>query len=1045
VRCKVLQEQRRDDDCSTHETSPFEVRLYGELAVLRSGIGVTLPASKRTRALLAYLILCRRAVRRERLCDLLWDGPEDPRAALRWSLAKLRPLVDSPGRRRLIADKEQIRLELDGVPIDLYRLRELQATGFSSATTADLEWGVEVLRGELLEGLDLPDCHQYHEWYRAEREASRRLSVELRLALIARLESDPAAALVHARAWTIADPLDQSGHAAVIRLLGRIGRNKDALEQYAVCKRILGVQAGARPSLEVEQARMGLGGVSTSSAAARPPEADPEDIGQTLRLPRLTFAATSTLEPEYPLIGRHSERRLLEEFVNEQQPEATGVLLLLGEPGVGKTRLLTELTGLVLAAGGKVLSGRGFEAEMVRPYGAWMDALSSLEPQLLETQTLASVEFGKSSDGTSERARLFDTVVEQLLQLNVDGRTTLVSIDDIQWIDEASAALLHYASRALAGTKVRIACAARPGELADNFAVLRLVRTLSREAKLRQIGVSPLDADGTAALARSRFPGVDVTRVYAESGGNPMYALEVARAIEHGQGPTSSLQALLQDRLMRLDPEPRTLVSWAAIFGRAFSLDLLFRVTNLETNAFLTAVEHLERHGFIQAVDLSADTKGYDFVHDLVRRAAYQFIPEPRRRLMHLTAARALADSLGDASAGEIAHHAALGEDAELAVRYSIMAAERSLRLFAMREAAELAERGMRLVHRVGPSQRARYEVDLLGILVRADIEKRRFSELEAAMNRALQAAHAAGYELEVVRGRVALGYFHFDRGDFDAASREMLPLLAMARHGQPRDAAYALAHTAQCLALLERDIEHAESLIAEARSMNGRYESGPFEITLAEGLILNYHGDLTHGLEALARAAEAAEQQGEFWLLAVCLLHLAMGELQRGQPERALEHCGRLSGIVERLGEASEGAMGHVLAAVARRDLRQRTPAFDFDEALINLVTMDSKVYLAEAYCVVAHSDLGDGDARAAERHAQQALRAAEEMNRTTYIVWSRAILARVARERGDLAQARQQVELALPLLTAKAGPSAYARRLLSTEANRLQGVTLN
>lgn len=1022
----------------------LELRLLGELNVRHGHCSVTLPASKKTRALLAYLALNPRGARRARLCDMFWDGPEDPRAALRWSLAKLRPIVDVGGRRRLIADKEQVQLELSDATIDLRRLRQLAETGFANASIEALECVAAALQGDLLEGLELPDCHQYNEWYRAECELVRRQSAELRLALVARLESNPALALTHARALTGADPLDQSGHAAVIRLLGAMGRPKDALDQYEVCRRILDAQLRTRPCLEVEQARMGLGQVPVIPLQSPSLTSSGVSVTTTADLSVSNARCGATTGPEHPLIARDSERKTLLEFLSPRDSDDASVLLVLGEPGVGKSRLLAELTTIALGHGGRVLAGRGFEAEMIRPYGAWADAFSVFDPNPLGVSPPPAADSG-ASEANPDRSLLFESIVHRLRELSQNGLSTVVIIDDIQWLDEASAALIHYASRALKGSPVRIACAARPGELGDNSAVLRLVRTLSREARLRQIGLSPLDLESTAKLAQSRFPGVDSERVYAESAGNPMYALEVARALAQGNGPTSSLQALLDDRLSRLEPAPRALATWAAVIGRAFSLELLTRVSNLETNAFLAAIEDLERRGFVHAVDLVEEHCGYDFVHDLVRRAAYRGIPEPRRRLMHLTVARALQDlpHSHEGMAGDIAHHATLGDDPELAVRFSIVAGERSLALFAVREAAELAERSLRLIPRLAPTARALFEVELLGILVRADVEKRRLRELQVAMDRAVSAAHASGHEIEVVRGRIALAYFHFERGDFDAAHEESLRISDMARKGAPGDSAYALAHAAQCLVLLERDIERAEGLMAQARELIGPYDSGPFELTLAEGLVLQYQGDTARGLERLERASERAEQQGEFWMLAVCLLRLAIGEFQRGDPDRALHHCQHLSSIVGRIGEASEGLLGDIVAAASRRLREPIGSDFDVDEALQALTAMDAKVFLAEAYCVVAESDAYVGDTDAAWTHARLALQVAESMNRATYVAWSRAILARLARERGELTQARDFVDPALALLQSGDRPSAYARRLVSIEANRLWPLT--
>src|SRR5439155_7938278 len=103
---------------------------------------------------------------------------------------------------------------------------------------------------------------------------------------------------------------------------------------------------------------------------------------------------------------------------------------------------------------------------------------------------------------------------------------TAAVFEIVLWIDEGSAALFHYVARA---GGMRMACGARPGDLADNRAALRLVRGLTRERLVHQIGLSPLDADDTAVLAAAHAPGVDAARVFAESGGHPLFAVERAR------------------------------------------------------------------------------------------------------------------------------------------------------------------------------------------------------------------------------------------------------------------------------------------------------------------------------------------------------------------------------------------------------------------------------------------------------------------------------------------------------------------------------------
>src|SRR5688500_1364417 len=120
----------------------LEIRLLGDLEVLRGGRPQPLPASKKTRALLAYLVATGRPHLRERLCDLFWDGPDDPRAALRWSLTKLRPLVNDAEQTRLRADRERVTFTGERATTDSALVRQLLGRDAASVPTEALRRAV---------------------------------------------------------------------------------------------------------------------------------------------------------------------------------------------------------------------------------------------------------------------------------------------------------------------------------------------------------------------------------------------------------------------------------------------------------------------------------------------------------------------------------------------------------------------------------------------------------------------------------------------------------------------------------------------------------------------------------------------------------------------------------------------------------------------------------------------------------------------------------------------------------------------------------------
>jgi DNA-binding SARP family transcriptional activator/pimeloyl-ACP methyl ester carboxylesterase len=218
----------------------LRVSVLGNLAVLRHRTRMQLPPSKKTRALLGYLAVTARPHSRDRLCAMFWAVPDDPRAALRWSLTRLRPLVDEPDCRRIIADRENVGLDLGRVTVDISSLRSVARNGMDSVSTDALRQATVAFEGDFLEGLDLPDCHEFQIWCTGEREETRRLRVRLLTALVARLEHVPDEALPHARALSLLEPADEAAQATLVRLLRAAGRWREAEEQFERAQRRLG-------------------------------------------------------------------------------------------------------------------------------------------------------------------------------------------------------------------------------------------------------------------------------------------------------------------------------------------------------------------------------------------------------------------------------------------------------------------------------------------------------------------------------------------------------------------------------------------------------------------------------------------------------------------------------------------------------------------------------------------------------------------------------------------------------------------------------------
>jgi pimeloyl-ACP methyl ester carboxylesterase/DNA-binding SARP family transcriptional activator len=219
------------------ELQGLDLSLVGPITLRRDGEALPLPSSRKTRALLGYLAATGKPVRREHLTTLFWEVPDDPRGALRWSLSKLRQMVDEGDYCRLEADRETVHLDCSRLSVDWLELRDL-ATSDVRKQPDDRLAAALAAEGEFMEGLDLPGCETFHAWLVAMREDTRRWQVILLRELVGRTV-DAQRALDLARRWSALDPYDAIARTTLIDLLERAGRRQEADQQRSAAVRAL--------------------------------------------------------------------------------------------------------------------------------------------------------------------------------------------------------------------------------------------------------------------------------------------------------------------------------------------------------------------------------------------------------------------------------------------------------------------------------------------------------------------------------------------------------------------------------------------------------------------------------------------------------------------------------------------------------------------------------------------------------------------------------------------------------------------------------------
>jgi tetratricopeptide (TPR) repeat protein len=844
----------------------------------------------------------------------------------------------------------------------------------------------------------LAEFQDFSAWCVAERESARKLHARILTTLLDRLHGEPDAAVRHARRLKRIDPYDEAVRARLVRLLAAANRPLEAQEQYRAASRALH-DAGIAPTGELLGAWQAVRTAATTPGASEPVPA-----------PEPAQAADS------PLVGRDAECALLRGLRDTviEHRRARGVLLS-GEPGVGKSRLLAEFAQATRQRRGIVLQGCCYEAERRRPFAPWVDALRRLPDTLLTASrrdALGPLLPGGGEDGALGRERLFAAVAGVVAQIAAEASVLALCFDDVQWLDDDSAALINYVLRLQRDAPLLLVFAARRGELPDNLAAQGIIQALRREGVLQEQRLRPLSEEQTTRLVAAVAPGSDARRVFHDSAGNPLFAIEVARALARGDtAERQSFQDIVRDRVERLPATAVEVLRWAAVAGPRVRMEVLESVPSVELDTLTAALEVIERHGLLTEIsDPDLPRGAYRFAHELVRRVVVSDLSTPRRRLMHLHIAKALQARAGDAgdAAIEIADHAAWGGDAAMAARACIAAARRCLRMFANHQAETLARRGMRHAEALDDPERLMLLLELSQVRLNARRPDDR-AQVAAALELLTERALDHGCLKHARLGFYMLSVLRWESGDWDDARRFTIRIEELGRAGSEKERLLAMGTTGQCLVLLERDLPQAEAMLLEAAALGERSGETPAVVLEAQGMLRLHAGDLDEAGRLLHQARAIAQRDGERLGEFGALEYLVVLELQRGRVQEALRLSGEMVAISQRLREGSEAPFARAIQALACLSVGAAVAPGAMDEALDALRQQDAKHRLAFVLNRAAHLALERGEADLAAARAREACATARALDRGSEVILALATLARIAGARGDTQELRR------------------------------------
>ena len=784
--------------------------------------------------------------------------------------------------------------------VDLDELERLAESGDAFA----LSKAAALVRGPFLAGFSLRDSPDFDDWRAARATTVERTvaSVLDRLSVARQHDGDLPGARRAAEQRVELDPLDDTAHVRLMEVLAASGERAAAIRQYRACVAILDRELGVDPLPETT--------------------ARYEAIRDATMVPTRLAASTPRMPRDRPARRMVARDEALAAIAAARMAATKDglVVVLVGEPGIGKTRLAEAAAADTRRAGGTVIASRAFETEGSIPYGpivellragladpearrrfdalnaASGDAISRLLPDLRH-----GARRGGPRDGPAARAGLLSAIADALTAMVAGTPPGMICVDDIQWADGATLEALSYLIRRLVGRPLMLLLTWRREDLdKETLAFAELVEaspatTLPTLGRLDRAAIATLVK---AARGGSQDPQV-VDQLMRASEGLPLYVAEaLAEGAPAADTMPSGVRAVLRRRLASIDGAASQVLAAAALTGRSFDLGTVQHASGRSEDETVAALDELAHRGLIHELPPGEAAQiRFDFAHPALRDLAAEDMSLGRRRLLHRRIAEAFRmdlSGLGRNDLGRLVriaqHEREARRDGEAAIAFHD-AGDRAAAIYANQEAIAHYEAALGL----GDPRIVTLHTAIGGLQTRLGDYAGAISSLEAAVALA-EPAQQRSLELALARA-------HIRRGDLVAADRHLDAGLAAADDEGLQ--AQVLVHRS----VVRRRMGETQAAEAAAAGALVAATDGADPVAAGSahrmiGLLALDRGDAGFARQSLALARASASADPDPSSAIADLVGLAMAEAALGNLDAMLERGQEAVSACQRIGD---------------------------------------------------------------------------------------------------------------------------------------------